>query len=437
MATNLLNEMRIVMVGKTGVGKSELGNSLLGQKHFKSQGFAGSVTSKCKFGTRKLSHGMKLVVVDTPGIFDTRKSNKDTSMEIVRCFGLSSPGPHIFFFVLRIGRYTQEERDTIVNLKNIFGEQVMKFVIVIFTGKDTLEHSDNTLDEYIGSDENLQTLLIECKGRCKAINNWADKKHLSMDVDAIMDLVQCTIAVNGGNHYTGEMYAVAEKALKERLEQLEAEKNKEKLALERRKQEIEEENKAQKQRLEKEMKMKRAQLEKEQKERERKAREDHEKKQRELVTEAERLHQLRIEDDRKAKLQQDILLQEKEKLEEEKEAERRRSEQKRREMAQEQERLRKEEERRRIEQEEVEEKKRLEEEERAQLEEERQERLREFEERRQEQERILKEEEKKWEEMKDSRERLRQELENNDGVLNKIKNFFVSGWKRFVSLFGY
>ncbi|KAK6186907.1 hypothetical protein SNE40_006167 [Patella caerulea] len=420
------------MVGKTGVGKSELGNSLLGRKHFISQGLAGSVTSECKFGTRTLQNGMKLVAVDTPGIFDTRKSNRDTFKEIVRCIGLSSPGPHLFFFVLKIGRYTQEEQNTIESLKDIFGKQVMKFVIVIFTCKDTLEHSNTTLDEYINSSKELQTLLVECGDRCKAINNWADQMHRSNDVDAIMVLVQCTIADNGGNHYTGEMYAVAEKALKERLEQLEAEKNKEKLALERRKREIEEENKAQKRLLDDEMKWKRTQLEKEQKEREKKAREEHEKKQHELVAEAERLRQLRTEDDRKAKLQQDILLQEKEKLKEENETERRRLEQRRREIAQEEERLREEEERRRIEQEELEERRRLEEEARAQLEEERQERLREFEKQRKEKERIIKEKEQK---LQDSRERLRRELENDDGFLNKVKNFFVSALGHFCSLF--
>ena len=207
------------------LGKSALGNAILGQPAFKAKLSMVSETFVCLTGVRELS-GRRVIVVDTPGLFDTSAEPKHIAQEIGKAVVMSSPGPHCFIVTISArNRFTNEAQKTIDLLGQIFGGNVLDYCIVVFTNEDAITGNDMNFEQWLPQQTSrlpgLDRLINSCRGRCMAIDSKSKSaSELDLKVRHLVSMIDGMVARNHGRVYTNDMYKAAEAAAR----QLEEEK---------------------------------------------------------------------------------------------------------------------------------------------------------------------------------------------------------------------
>ncbi|CAF3016419.1 unnamed protein product [Rotaria sp. Silwood2] len=212
IATGALNEIRMIILGRTGTGKSAFGNTILGQEIFPHDSNGDSVTIECTPRTREFD-GKRLFVVDTPGFLDTYMPEEKLHTEISKSYQMTArPGPHVFFIVLDpMARYTPQEYAAFSCVTDIFGSKVVDHTIIIFTNSDRLSQDGKTIEEYLnklkgGPEHPLNKLLDRFERRYLAVNNRGTPEEKNSVVKTLIHMINEMLVKNGGQVYTNAAF---------------------------------------------------------------------------------------------------------------------------------------------------------------------------------------------------------------------------------------
>ena len=151
-----------VTAGKSGAGKSTLINNLLGlrgKKAAESRASRKSVTKAVDYYDEEV-HGIKVRIVDTPGLEAKDRTSKEEQETLADLSVLTDGNADIMLYCMKLSDRDDEKDERIMKkLTKAFGEEIWRHTVLVLTYGDAVLNQDEgdreTLEEFTNEFEKL------------------------------------------------------------------------------------------------------------------------------------------------------------------------------------------------------------------------------------------------------------------------------------------
>ncbi|XP_057182975.1 GTPase IMAP family member 4-like [Triplophysa rosa] len=194
------DERRLLLMGRTGVGKSRTGNIIFNESVFLSELSSSSVTRECQTHTDGVNN-RRVTVIDTPDFVYSTNTRDDLNSQLKRALDLCAPGAHAVLLLLPLNTFTQQELDYVTGFEQKFGEEVLRYTIVLFINANKTHK--RTLKEMIRKNNRLSGLINRCGQRYLEFNisDLSNRPQVSQ----LMEKIDTLVFNNTNTCYTPEM----------------------------------------------------------------------------------------------------------------------------------------------------------------------------------------------------------------------------------------
>ncbi|XP_059415110.1 uncharacterized protein LOC132149717 [Carassius carassius] len=189
--------MRILLMGRNTCGKSSSGNLILGEKRFKRH-----ESEVCEGQTQ--IRGKQVSVIDCPDLLDPDLNEEQLEKMKEQLVSGCSAGLSSVLLTVPLEKPLQNEQEILDYIEYLFGPEVQKYIMILFTRGDDLEDLDQTIDEHLKpkDHEDLQRLVTECGGKSHCFSKM---KKVKGQVEDLLQKIEGMMTENGGRFFIKQM----------------------------------------------------------------------------------------------------------------------------------------------------------------------------------------------------------------------------------------
>ncbi|XP_034006002.1 GTPase IMAP family member 7-like isoform X2 [Trematomus bernacchii] len=160
-----------------------------------------------------------ITLIDPPGFFDAGRSEEEMKPEMVRCLTECAPGPHAILILLKVEKFTEQERAVITQMFEYFSGDAFKHTVIVFTHGDQLPEGKK-IEEYVEQSEGLSDLVHKCGGRCHVFdsqywktNEGDEYRSNQFQVAELLNTIDSIVKANSSGYYTDEAIQEIERGI--------------------------------------------------------------------------------------------------------------------------------------------------------------------------------------------------------------------------------